>query len=137
MISRNRSGPTAAAMSIDPTTSANSTVTCLYSAVTALAVIGEPHASQKRASWRASRPHAGQAVAALAVTSMALDSGEAQLGVIATVAVDACLPDRPRVRLAEVSGSRDDLVDRGVPLLGGSALVQHRAGGVCLADQRL
>ena len=32
MISRSRSGPTAAAMSIECTTSANSTVTCLYSA---------------------------------------------------------------------------------------------------------
>ena len=32
MISRNRSAPTAAAMSIECTTSANSTVTCLYSA---------------------------------------------------------------------------------------------------------
>ena len=32
MISRSRSAPTAAAMSIECTTSANSTVTCLYSA---------------------------------------------------------------------------------------------------------
>ena len=32
MISRNRSAPTAAAMSMECTTSANSTVTCLYSA---------------------------------------------------------------------------------------------------------
>jgi len=32
MISRNRSAPTTAAMSIESTTSANNTVTCLYSA---------------------------------------------------------------------------------------------------------
>ena len=32
MISRSRSGPTAHAMSIERTTSANNTVTCLYSA---------------------------------------------------------------------------------------------------------
>ncbi len=32
MISRSRSAPTAAAMSIEWTTSANNTVTCLYSA---------------------------------------------------------------------------------------------------------
>jgi hypothetical protein len=33
-------------------------------------MIGEPQASQNRASERACRPHAGQAVAALAVTSI-------------------------------------------------------------------
>ena len=43
MISRNRSEPTAAAMCMDPTTSAKSTVTCLYSAG-ADDVIGDPHA---------------------------------------------------------------------------------------------
>src|SRR6516225_5219612 len=142
MISRSRSVPTVAAISIECTTSANSTVTCLYSAVAAPEVIGEPHASQNRASWRASRPHAGQAIAAPTVTSISwhltgLDSRKAQLGVIATVAVDACLPDRPRVRFAEVSRSRGDSVDCGVPLLSGSALIQHRAGGVSLGDQRL
>ena len=43
MISRNRSISTAAAMSIDRTTSANSTVTCLYSAGSGDRVIRAPH----------------------------------------------------------------------------------------------
>ena len=59
MISRSRSGPTAAAMSIECTTSANSTVTCLYSADVAAAVIGDPHSSQNFAVARNSAPHVG------------------------------------------------------------------------------
>ena len=43
MISRNRSISTAAAMSIERTTSANSTVTCLYSAGVVDGSIGVPH----------------------------------------------------------------------------------------------
>ena len=46
MISRSRSAPTAAAMSIECTTSANNTVTCLYSADAAACVIGVPHLLQ-------------------------------------------------------------------------------------------
>jgi hypothetical protein len=42
MISRNRSAPTAVARSIDWTTSANSTVTCLYSAVFSASATGAP-----------------------------------------------------------------------------------------------
>src|SRR6516162_3547435 len=49
MISRNRSAPTAAAMSIECTTSANSTVTCLYSAVLCGNVIGALHSLQNLA----------------------------------------------------------------------------------------
>ena len=46
MISRSRSAPTAAAMSIECTTSANSTVTCLYSADRVACVTGAPHSLQ-------------------------------------------------------------------------------------------
>src|SRR6476646_1664583 len=46
MISRSRSAPTAAAMSIECTTSANSTVTCLYSADRLRCVTGAPHSLQ-------------------------------------------------------------------------------------------
>ncbi len=42
MISRSRSGPTVAAMSIECTTSANSTVTCLYSAAVSDSTTDEP-----------------------------------------------------------------------------------------------
>ena len=48
MISRNRSISTAAAMSIERTTSANSTVTCLYSAAVAAGLTGAPHLLQNR-----------------------------------------------------------------------------------------
>ena len=61
MSSRQRSGPTAAAMSIECTTSAKSTVTCLYSAVRAACVTAAPHSSQNFASNRSSVPQAGQA----------------------------------------------------------------------------
>ena len=50
MISRNRSAPTAAAMSMECTTSANSTVTCLYSAGCFDGVIGDRDASRV-ATW--------------------------------------------------------------------------------------
>src|SRR5271170_6362977 len=46
MISRSRSAPTAAAMSVECTTSANSTVTCLYSAVWVAVLRGVPHSLQ-------------------------------------------------------------------------------------------
>jgi hypothetical protein len=49
MISRNRSAPTAAAMSIEPTTSANSTVTCLNSAGFATVETAAPHSEQNLA----------------------------------------------------------------------------------------
>src|SRR3954464_2514612 len=56
IISRNRSMSTTAAMSIDRTTSANSTVTCLYSAVSS-ADSCDPHLSQKRAPSCGVAPH--------------------------------------------------------------------------------
>src|SRR4051812_31744102 len=56
IISRNRSMSTTAAMSIDRTTSANSTVTCLYSAVSS-ADSCDPHLSQKRAPSCGAAPH--------------------------------------------------------------------------------
>src|SRR6202163_1072640 len=46
MISRSRSAPTVAAMSIECTTSANSTVTCLYSADRLTCVTGALHSLQ-------------------------------------------------------------------------------------------
>ncbi len=68
MISRNRSAPTVAAMSIEPTTSANSTVTCLYSAGmpdTGVDRNPEPHSSQNFAVGRNSEPHLMQFNAAV------------------------------------------------------------------------
>src|SRR6476619_4912924 len=49
MISRSRSGPSAAAMSIECTTSANKTVTCLYSADGVALMRGVPHSLQNLA----------------------------------------------------------------------------------------
>src|SRR6478672_7631420 len=57
MISRSRSAPTAAAMSIEWTTSANSTVTCLYSAAVAADLTGAAHLLQNRESGGNSVPH--------------------------------------------------------------------------------
>src|SRR6476659_4812017 len=74
MISRSRSAPTAAAMSIECTTSANSTVTCLYSAAVAAGVIGAPHLLQHRESGGSSVPHDPHTTAA-AVMSRGHPSG--------------------------------------------------------------
>src|SRR3984893_3383604 len=57
MISRSRSGPTVAAMSIECTTSANSTVTCLYSADRLTSVTGAPHSLQNLEVGGSSVPH--------------------------------------------------------------------------------
>src|SRR5271156_3521041 len=57
MISRNRSAPTTEAMSIEWTTSAKRTVTCLYSAWVSASLSGEPQLWQKRAFSRGSVPH--------------------------------------------------------------------------------
>ena len=58
MISRNRSTSTAAAISIERTTSANSTVTCLYSAASTDATSCDPHSSQNSGASRVARlPH--------------------------------------------------------------------------------
>src|SRR3954452_12192855 len=57
MISRSRSAPTAAAMSIEWTTSANSTVTCLYSADRLSCVTGAPHSLQNLEFGGSSVPH--------------------------------------------------------------------------------
>ena len=57
MISRNRSTSSAAAMSIERTTSANSTVTCLYFAVSTDATNCDPHVSQNRAPSCGTAPH--------------------------------------------------------------------------------
>ena len=57
MISRSRSAPTAAAMSIECTTSAKKTVTCLYSAGVVAVVIGAPHWLQNLAFAPSSAPH--------------------------------------------------------------------------------
>src|SRR5271169_4131960 len=57
MISRSRSAPTAEAMSIECTTSANSTVTCLYSADRLTWVTGVPHSLQNLAIAPNCVPH--------------------------------------------------------------------------------
>src|ERR1700752_587890 len=57
MISRSRSAPTAAAMSIECTTSANKTVTCLYSADRLTCVTGAPHSLQNLEFGGSSVPH--------------------------------------------------------------------------------
>src|ERR1700739_4958115 len=57
MISRSRSAPTAAARSIEWTTSANSTVTCLYSADRLTYVTGAPHSLQNLEFGGSSVPH--------------------------------------------------------------------------------
>src|SRR5258708_3294391 len=57
MISRNRSISRAAAMSIERTTSANSTVTCLYSADRLTCVTGAPHSLQNLEFGGSSVPH--------------------------------------------------------------------------------
>ena len=60
MISRSRSAPTATAMSIEWTTSANSTVTCLYSADRVTCVTGAPHSLQNLEFGGSSVPHEPQ-----------------------------------------------------------------------------
>ena len=69
MISRSRSAPTAAAMSIECTTSANSTVTCLYSADRLTCVTGAPHSSQNLAFSLRSTPHVAHANPAAVMSS--------------------------------------------------------------------
>jgi hypothetical protein len=57
MISRSRSGPTVAAMSMECTTSANRTVTCLYSAGVVAVATAAPHSLQNFESGGSSVPH--------------------------------------------------------------------------------
>jgi hypothetical protein len=57
MISRSRSLPTVAARSIERTTSANNTVTCLYSADRVTCVTGAPHSLQNFEFGGSSVPH--------------------------------------------------------------------------------
>src|ERR1700758_37368 len=57
MISPSRSAPTAAAMSIECTTSANSTVTCLYSAGVVAVATAAPHSLQNFEFGGSSVPH--------------------------------------------------------------------------------
>ena len=57
MISRSRSAPTAAAMSIECTTSANNTVTCLYSADRVAGARAVPHSLQNLAVGLDCAPH--------------------------------------------------------------------------------
>src|SRR5882757_4627029 len=79
MISRSRSTSRAAAMSIERTTSANSTVTCLYSAAATEATSAAPQPSQNRAPSRGAAPH---------------DRHTAGAAVTASSADPAVLPDR-------------------------------------------
>ena len=70
MISRNRSAPTAVAMSIECTTSANNTVTCLYSAGRATDDAAVPHSLQNLAVGGVSVPQAVHATGRM-VSSLA------------------------------------------------------------------
>src|SRR6478609_3442985 len=63
MMSRSRSGPSVAAISIERTTSANNTVTCLYSAGVVVATAA-PHSLQNFEFGGRSMEHAGQLVTA-------------------------------------------------------------------------
>src|ERR1700721_1753668 len=65
MISRSRSAPTFAAMSIECTTSANRTVTCLYSARASWSTTAAPHPPQNGRPCRGSMPPLRQANAAV------------------------------------------------------------------------
>ena len=68
-MSRNRSISTAAAMSIERTTSANSTVTCLYSAGVVVAIAtGAPHSLQNFEFGGSSVPHDPHAKAAAVIS---------------------------------------------------------------------
>ena len=70
MTSRRRSAPTAAAMSIEWTTSANNTVTCLYSAGFAAEDTAAPHSLQNLAVGDSSVPQAVHATGRM-VSSLA------------------------------------------------------------------
>ncbi len=69
MISRNRSAPTVAAMSIEWTTSVKRTVTCLYSAGVVAVVIGAPHWLQNLAFAPSFVPHDPHTKAAAVMSS--------------------------------------------------------------------
>jgi hypothetical protein len=64
MMSRKRSASKVAAMSIDRTTSANSTVTCLYFAASTVVTSCDPQVAQKRPSSCRTAPHDRQTTAA-------------------------------------------------------------------------
>jgi hypothetical protein len=104
MISRSRSGPTAAAMSIEWTTSANRTVTCLYSAGVPGIPIGDPHSLQNLAVALTLVPHVRHAVAAAqrGVTPFAKDG-------IATPSAHPQLVTLDRRKLAIAYRSADAL----------------------------
>src|ERR1700720_3602731 len=80
MISRSRSARTAAAMSIECTTPAKRTVTCLYSAWVSCSVTGAPQPSQNRAPSRGSVPHVRHAVVAVIRPSAASAPGSHRIG---------------------------------------------------------
>ena len=79
MISRSRSISTAAAISIERTTSANSTVTCLYSAESIETAVGAPHSSQNLAFSRSRVPHDPHATSAVILLDHRLGPGDVSL----------------------------------------------------------
>jgi hypothetical protein len=83
MISRDRSISNAVAMSIERTMSANSTVTCLYSAGAPGTAIGDPHSLQNFAFGGSSVPQATHANPA---------------AVMRTPPIRCPIPDPPRIR---------------------------------------
>jgi hypothetical protein len=68
MISRNSSAPTVAAMSIECTTSAKRTVTCLYSAGVVAVATAAPHSLQNFEFGASSVPHDPHTTAAAVIS---------------------------------------------------------------------
>src|SRR6201984_2103868 len=93
MISRSRSAPTAAAMSIERTTSANKTVTCLYSAGGVPAETAAPHSLQNLAVSFSSVPHDPHDSPVAVISRRPTDRGSHQYRVTAD---QTCLSYRPR-----------------------------------------
>ena len=93
MISRNRSISTAAAMSIERTTSANSTVTCLYFAVSPETAVGAPHSSQNLAFSRRPVPHDPHATPAVIRAPPIQDPDYSPPSIIASA--QAMCPSKP------------------------------------------
>src|ERR1700747_2153876 len=103
MISRSRSGPTAAATSIECTTSAKRTVTCLYSADRLTCVTGAPHSLQNLECGGSSVPHAPHCSPAAVSALRPLSSTSVSCHCCSTVSVKSLCHLRHEVlRLAYV-----------------------------------
>src|ERR1700758_4870676 len=120
MISRNRSAPSFDAMSIECTTSANNTVTCLYSAGVVGASTGTPQEWQNRAFASSSAPQLRHTVAAVICHSADLDSElTRRLRISLTVSV------RPPIAAQTPSGGVDPFARTLHALLSNQALLEE------------